>query len=113
MRGTIRRVDTISDELEEPLLALVCIAPDISQERRMLRVAETRLTQVPGTMLWTTDVLLNEYGPLGPIWLKQIPLRSHVEQRNNIRRQFILDMVPEKLPSKAMLDYPPLTNGCT
>ncbi len=64
----------------------------------MLRVAQTRLTHVPGLVLWTTtEVLLNEYGPRGPIWLKNIPLRSQVEQLSNVRRQLIFDMVPEKI----------------
>ena len=80
------------------LPALVCIVPDLGQERRMQRVAQTRLTHVPGLVLWTTtEVLLNEYGPRGSIWLKNIPLRSHVEQLTNVRRQLIFDMVPEKI----------------
>jgi hypothetical protein len=40
---------------------LVCVAPDIAQERRILRVAQARLRQLPGFVLWTTtEVLLNE-----------------------------------------------------
>jgi len=79
------------------LPALVCIVPDIGQERRMVRVVQTRLMQAPGLVLWiTTEVLLNRYGPLGPIWLKNIPRRSQVEQLSNLRRQLIFDLVPEK-----------------
>ena len=79
------------------LPALVCIVPDIGQERRMVRVVQTRLAQAPGLVLWiTTEVLLNKYGPLVPIWLKNIPLHSQVEQPSNIHRQLIFDMVPEK-----------------
>jgi len=80
------------------LPALVCIVPDIGQERRMIRVVRTRLTQAPGLVLWiTTEVLLNEYGPLVPIWLKNIPQRSQVELSSAVRRQLIFDVVPEKI----------------
>ena len=52
---------------------LVCIVPDIAQERRVQRVVRARLTHIPGLALWTTTVvLLNEYGPLAPIWLQGI-----------------------------------------
>jgi hypothetical protein len=44
---------------------LFCVAPDIAQERRMQRVAQTRLAETSGLMLWTTtEVLLKEHGPL-------------------------------------------------
>ena len=80
------------------LPALVCIAPDIAQERRMLRVAQTRLTHVPRLVLWiTTEVLLSTYGPLAPIWWKNSPQHSQAEQPGNVRRQLIFDMVPEKI----------------
>ena len=50
--------------------ALVCVAPDIAQERRMLRVAQARLTPIRGFELWTTtEALMNERGPFAPIWL--------------------------------------------
>lgn len=40
---------------------LVCVAPDIVQERRMQRVALARLTSSPGVAVWmTAGVLLNE-----------------------------------------------------
>ena len=49
---------------------LFCVAPDIAQERRIQRVAKARLTSTPGVVLCTTiEVLLNELGPLAPIWL--------------------------------------------
>lgn len=55
---------------------LVCIAPDIAQERRIQRVAQARLTSTPELELWTTtEVLLNKHGPLAPIWLQGIPQR--------------------------------------
>jgi hypothetical protein len=53
------------------LPVLVCVAPDIAQEKRMQRVAKARLTSPSGAMMWTTTkVLLNEQGPLAPIWLQ-------------------------------------------
>ena len=48
---------------------LLCVAPDVAQERRVQRVAQGRLACLAGCMLWTTTVeLLNERGPLAPIW---------------------------------------------
>jgi hypothetical protein len=39
----------------------------------MQRVAQVRLTHAPGlVLLTTTEVLLNEYGSLAPIWLRGI-----------------------------------------
>ncbi len=79
------------------LPALVCVTPDIGQEQRMVRIVRTRLAKAPGLVLWTTtEVLLNTYGPLVPIWLKNIPQRSQVQQLSNLRRQLIFDLVPEK-----------------
>ncbi len=50
------------------LPALLCVALEIAQERRMLCVAQTRLTHIHELVLWTTtEVLLNEYGPHAPI----------------------------------------------
>ena len=50
---------------------LLCVAPEIAQERRMLRVAQARLASTPGLVLWTTtEVLLNEHGLLSPVWLQ-------------------------------------------
>jgi hypothetical protein len=78
------------------LPALICIAPDIAQERRLAHVVRIRLEQAPGLVLWTTtEVLLNTYGPLAPIWLKNIPTCSRVEQPSNVHRQSIFDMVPQ------------------
>jgi hypothetical protein len=60
---------------------LVCVAPDIAQERRMLRVAQTRLAPIRGFGLWTTtEVLMKERGPLAPIWLLGIPQSNQVSQ---------------------------------
>jgi len=48
---------------------LVCIVPDVAQERQMQRVAHAQLAHFGGVEVWTTtEVLLNEYGPFAPIW---------------------------------------------
>ncbi len=49
---------------------LVCVVPDIAQEKWVRRVAHTRLAKTSGLVVCaTTEVLLNEHGPLAPIWL--------------------------------------------
>ena len=46
--------------------ARVLRPPDISQQTRMLRVAQISLAHASDLMAWTTtEVLLNEHGPLG------------------------------------------------
>ena len=71
---------------------LVCVAPDIAQERRMLRVAQARLALAAGFELWTaTEVLLDERGPLAPIWLQGIPQSSQVSQPEGSYRQCLFD----------------------
>jgi len=48
---------------------LLCVTPDIAQERRIVRVSQTLLLHVSGLALWTTTAeQLDEFGPLGPIW---------------------------------------------
>jgi Replication-relaxation len=81
------------------LPALICIAPDIAQERRLAHVVRTRLAQADGLVVWsTTEVLLNTYGPLAPIWFKTIPTLSQVEQSGNVARQIIFDLVSQHTP---------------
>ena len=53
---------------------LLCVAPEIAQERRMQRVALARLMPVSGL------VLLNQHGPIAPIWLPYMRQRSHAAQ---------------------------------
>ena len=76
--------------------ALLCIAPDIAQERRILRMARVGgLTHMPELVLWTsTELLLNEYGPHAPIWLKHILQDSQEGQPDGLRRQKIFAPVP-------------------
>jgi hypothetical protein len=74
------------------LPALVCVTPDIAQEKRILRVAQARLAQAAGFEMWTTtEVLMNEHGPLAPIWLQAIPLRSQVTEQEGSHRQCLFD----------------------
>ena len=76
------------------LPVLVCIAPDIAQERRMQHVAQARLTHTPGLVLWTTtEVLLHEQGPLATIWLLGIRQRSRVSQPGGSHRQCLFDVI--------------------
>ena len=76
---------------------LVSVAPDIAQERRMQRVAQARLTHTPGLVLWsTTEALLNEYGPLAPVWLQSVPQRGQATQPGNVIRQRLSKVISGK-----------------
>jgi hypothetical protein len=58
----------------------------------MLRVAQTRLVPIRGVELWTaTEVLLDERGPLAPIWLQGIPQSFQVAQPEGSYRQCLFD----------------------
>jgi predicted transcriptional regulator len=75
------------------LPVLICVAPDIAQEKRMQRVAQDRLTRSPGVMLWTTTaVLLKEHGPLAPIWLQSKAQSNQVKQSDSSLRQCLFNM---------------------
>ncbi len=85
---------------------LICVAPDIAQERRMQRVAQAKLTHVSGLVMWTTtEVLLNELGPLAPIWLQGIPQSSQVAQSGNSLRKCLFDVIPGKSRSACRQTY--------
>ena len=75
------------------LPVLICVAPDIAQERRVQRVAQDRLTLSLGVVLWTTTaVLLKDHGPLAPIWLQSTPQSSQVAQSDSSLRQCLFKM---------------------
>jgi len=75
------------------LPVLICVAPDIAQERRAQRVAQAELTYPPGVELWTTTkVLLNEQGPQAPIWLQS----SQAAQLLSSLRQRLFDVIAGK-----------------
>jgi hypothetical protein len=76
---------------------LVCVAPDIGQERRMQRVARVRLTSTPGFVLYaTTEVLLHERGPLAPIWSQDIPQCRKAACPDGSLRQCLFTMIDGK-----------------
>jgi hypothetical protein len=79
------------------LPGLFCVAPEIAQERRMQRVAQTRLTSTPELMVWTTTaVLLNTYGPLASIWLHGLPQRSQAACPDGALRQALSEAMQGK-----------------
>ena len=56
---------------------LLCVTPDLAQERRIQRVIQAQLAYLSGfEVLTTTEVLLNESGPLTPVWLQSVPKGS-------------------------------------
>lgn len=74
------------------LPVLVCIAPDIAQERRVQRVAQVRLAHATGLVLWTpTEVLLQEHGPLAPIWLQGVSQPSQASPPEDSHRQCLFN----------------------
>ena len=74
------------------LPALVCVAPDIAQERRVQRVVQARLIQCTGLEVWTTtEVLFHEHGPLAPIWLQSLPPRRQAAKPGSVFRRRIFD----------------------
>jgi len=80
------------------LPVLVCVAPEIAQEKRLAHAVRTGLAQANGLVVWTTtEVLLNTYGPLAPIWLKTIPTLSQVEQSGNVARKIIFGLVSQHI----------------
>ena len=59
----------------------------------MQRVALARRTSTGDLMVWTTtEVLLNELGPLAPIWLQS----SQATQSGGSLRQHFSDVIPGK-----------------
>jgi hypothetical protein len=76
---------------------LICVAPDIAQEKRMQRVAQGRLTRSPGVVLWTTTaVLLKDNGLLAPVWLQSKPQSSQAAQSGSSLRQCLFDVIRGK-----------------
>jgi hypothetical protein len=79
------------------LPVLICVAPDIAQERRVQRVAQDTLTQSAGLIVWTTtEALFNEHGPLSPIWLQGLPQRRQAAKPSSLLRQCLYNMIPRK-----------------
>ncbi len=54
---------------------LLCVAPELAQERRMQRVEQASLLSITELVLWTTtSEWLCEHGPLASIWSLVSPL---------------------------------------
>jgi hypothetical protein len=67
---------------------LLVVAPEVGQERRIQRVAQAVLAHVSGLVIWTsTAVLLEEYGPLAPIWAQGLPLPHKAAQPEDSHRR--------------------------
>ncbi len=76
---------------------LVCIAPDIAQERRIQRVTQTKLARIPGLKVCTTtEGMLKEYGPLAPIWIIGMMTGSVAVSRSSPSRKLVFHMHSEK-----------------
>lgn len=74
---------------------LLCVTPDVAQERRVQRVAQASLILTPGLLIWTTtEVLLNRYGPIASIWLQGITQSSQAAHRGDSMRQRLFDVFP-------------------
>ena len=73
---------------------LMCIAPDIAQERRLQRVAQTTRMPGHGLVMWTTtEVLLQDHGPNASIWLLDMLHRNQETQPGGSRRQAWSDRI--------------------
>jgi len=74
---------------------LLCVAPELAQERRIQRVAQARLAQATRLILrTTTTVLLHEQGPLAPIWLPCLPLGNRAVQPKYSLRGSLFETIP-------------------
>ncbi len=72
---------------------LLCVAPDIAQERRMHRVAQGRLTRPSGSTMWTTtEVLLKAHGPISPIWMQVTSQSNRPAQTSRVRRSDVFEV---------------------
>lgn len=71
---------------------LLCVAPDIAQERRLHRVAQDRLPHAAGPVVWTTtEVLLKANGPIAPIWMQVEAQSNQPVETSGGRRSNVFD----------------------
>ena len=76
---------------------LICVAPDVGQERRIHRVAQGRLAHLAGVEVWTTtEELMNRSGSLASIWLQCLPQHCHVMQSSGSQRRLSFDAISGK-----------------
>src|SRR5258707_9003661 len=74
---------------------LLCVVPELAQERRIQRGAQTSLAHVTGLVIHTTTaVLLHEQGPLAPIWSPCLPLPSRAAQPKDSLRRCVFETIP-------------------
>jgi hypothetical protein len=77
--------------------SLLCVAPELAQERRIQRVAQASLTHVSGLVICTTTaVLLHEYGPLAPIWSPGLLLPDKTTQSVGSPRHGVFEVISQK-----------------
>lgn len=80
-----------------PLPWLLCVTPEIAQERRVQRAAQSALSHLPGRVFWTTtEELLSERGPLAPIWTTGMPSSDQIASPSGSHRQRLFHMHTEK-----------------
>jgi hypothetical protein len=73
---------------------LLCVVPDIAQEKRIHRVTHARLKHTPGLVVYTTtEVLLNDYGPQAPIWLLDPTERAQRAASASVIRQGFSEVI--------------------
>jgi len=75
---------------------LLCVAPDIAQEKRIQRVTQARLAHTAGLVICTTtEVLLNEHGPLAPIWRLRTAGCGQEGRAGSVQRNGLLQLLPQ------------------
>jgi hypothetical protein len=76
---------------------LLCVAPELAQERRMQRVAQASLTFTTGLVIWTTTaVLLHEHEPLAPIWSPGTSPPGHAAKARGSPRRGVFGTILEE-----------------
>lgn len=77
--------------------SLLCVAPELAQERRIQRVAQSNLSSITGLVIWTTTaVLLHEQGPLAPIWSSGPPQPGQVAKTGSLPRCSVFEMISQE-----------------
>jgi Replication-relaxation len=73
---------------------LLCVAPELAQERRIQRVEQVSFASSAGLAIrMTTAVLLRERGPLAPIWSPGPPLPCLAAQSEDASRQRLFETI--------------------
>jgi hypothetical protein len=83
---------------EDSLLpALICVATDLTQERRIQHVAQATLKQCTGLKVrTTTEVLFLKHGPLSPVWIQVLLQRDQAAKPGSVLRQCMFPTNPAK-----------------